>query len=155
MKNLKLSTRKPDHHGQSNSDHSALFLSENSKYISLVNLQLISQPFYQLKKFLSWKTEYLDIFTVFSENSSTFFTRRILQHFSRWIWNSLLTSDILTFCILKNTEPIRDNLNISSFHQNLKITIYSRWRNNRGHATEHLQHRHWYSSYKSPGNNSI
>ena len=97
-----------------------LFYQKIQKYISLVNLQLISQHF-----------SHGEFFNIFHAESGIHFP--------------LQTSDILTFCILKNTEPME---NISSFHQNLKITIYSRWRKNRGHATEHLQH-------KSPGNNII
>ena len=80
------------------------FYQKIQKYISLVNLQLISQHF-----------SHGEFFNIFHAESGIHF--------------SLQTSDFLTFCILKNTEPIRDNLNISSFHQNLKITIYSRWRN--------------------------
>ena len=55
-----------------------------------MNLQLISQHF-----------SHGEFFNIFHAESGIHFP--------------LQTSDILTFCILKNTEPIGDNLNISSF----------------------------------------
>ena len=111
MKNLKLSTRKPDHHGQSNSDHSALFLSENSKYISLVNLQLISQHF-----------SHGEFFNIFHAESG--------------IHSPLQTSDILTFCILKNTEPIREHFFLSPKSENHNLFAIMELPLNMGHKMQ-------------------
>ena len=90
------------------------FYQKIQKYISLVNMQLISQHF-------------------------SHFRHQTSSHFVFW--------KILNQLEITWTFP--------PFHQNLKITIYSRWRNNMGHATEHLQRWHWSSPHKSPGNNII
>ena len=73
--------------------NSALFLSENSK------IYLTSES---------------------ATHFSTFFPRKILQHFhaESGIHFPLQTSDILTFCILKNTEPIREHFFLSPKSEN-------------------------------------
>ena len=69
------------------------FYQKIQKYISLVNLQLISQHF-----------SHGEFFNIFHAESGIHFP--------------LQTSDILTFCILKNTEPIREHFFLSPKSEN-------------------------------------
>ena len=69
------------------------FYQKIQKYISLVNLQLISQHF-----------SHGEFFNIFHAESGIHFP--------------LQTSDILTFCILKNTEAIREHFFLSPKSEN-------------------------------------
>ena len=87
------------------------FYQKIQKYISLVNLQLISQHF-----------SHGEFFNIFHAESGIHFP--------------LQTSDILTFCILKNTEPIREHFFLSPKSENHNLFAMKELPLNMGHKTQ-------------------